>query len=262
MKTAICLLHKDENRFLSEWVFHHLACGFDHVFIYDNNSVIVPYFFSGKVTVINWNDNKPGKQVRAYNHFVEKKSTDYDWVCFADTDEFLTLVKHKNVKDLLKDYDRDEIKILSLLRLNYSCENLYTIKSVRELKKHSRIDHQLNRHTKSFLKLPEKNKIKCVHKLLGTECGKRVSTEFNLLTSPFLKPKKELFEVAYFKHFGIRGIYEIYSKCHRGPGQNSYEQKYGSKEKLTCFKYWADLNRQFNRHNEGEILPKIEILNY
>ena len=38
MKTAICAIAKHENVYINDWVNYHLNLGFDHIYIYDDNS--------------------------------------------------------------------------------------------------------------------------------------------------------------------------------------------------------------------------------
>ena len=40
MKVAICLIIKDENEYLEEWLQHHKNIGFNYFIIYDNQSKI------------------------------------------------------------------------------------------------------------------------------------------------------------------------------------------------------------------------------
>ena len=40
MKIAVCAIMKDENQYIEEWSNHYKNLGFDHIFIYDNNSKI------------------------------------------------------------------------------------------------------------------------------------------------------------------------------------------------------------------------------
>jgi len=103
MKTAVCLIIKDENEYLEEWLLHHIKVGFDHFMIYDNGSkncigelrnkltdkgIIKP----GIVSVYTWKDNEVGSQCRAYKHACEQviPYTGIDWMLFIDTDEFYT----------------------------------------------------------------------------------------------------------------------------------------------------------------------------
>ena len=36
--SSICLLAKDEDSYLDEWITYHIGIGIDHIFIYDNGS--------------------------------------------------------------------------------------------------------------------------------------------------------------------------------------------------------------------------------
>jgi hypothetical protein len=38
--TSICLIIKDENDYINEWLDWHLKVGFEHFYIYDNGSKI------------------------------------------------------------------------------------------------------------------------------------------------------------------------------------------------------------------------------
>ena len=57
---SICLLTKDENKYLKEWVQYHLSIGIDHFYIYDNNSdqsvrdTILRDFDNSYFTFIPW----------------------------------------------------------------------------------------------------------------------------------------------------------------------------------------------------------------
>lgn len=56
-KAAVCPMIKDEEGFLSEWVAYYQMHGFDHVFLYNDNSIdkglveLKPWIDSGFVTV-------------------------------------------------------------------------------------------------------------------------------------------------------------------------------------------------------------------
>ena len=100
MKTALVAIGRRENQYAREWVNHHLALGFDHIYIYDNNhkgeehfeDVIGDYVADGKVTIIDWR-NIERAQRPAYNDAYRCLSLlpHYDWLAFFDFDEFLCL---------------------------------------------------------------------------------------------------------------------------------------------------------------------------
>jgi hypothetical protein len=103
MKIAICLIIKDENDYLQEWLNHHRSMGVDHFFIYDNQSTIpISKTLSNEtdVTIKIWTDNEIASQCRAYKDCCNYNS-EYDYIAFIDTDEFIMLNGTNNIKDFL-----------------------------------------------------------------------------------------------------------------------------------------------------------------
>ena len=97
---AICLIIRDENEYLEEWLDYHRSIGIDHFFIYDNESK-EPVKGNSDVTVKLWTDNKHASQCRAYLDCC-KNNDDYDYIAFIDTDEFIMLNGYSNIKDYLQ----------------------------------------------------------------------------------------------------------------------------------------------------------------
>jgi hypothetical protein len=100
MKIALVCIAKNEDYYLDEWLEYNYKLGFDNIILYENNwrcSIDKPYLtkipFDGEI-----------KQLSAYNSFVEN-NVYYDWVSFIDCDEFITLKKHKNIKDFIEEYN-------------------------------------------------------------------------------------------------------------------------------------------------------------
>ena len=81
MKTSLVAIGRRENQYAREWVGHHLALGFDHIYIYDNNHegeehfeyVLGDYVTEGLVTVIDYRD-KERAQRSAYNDAYQRLS--------------------------------------------------------------------------------------------------------------------------------------------------------------------------------------------
>jgi len=98
MKTALVAIGRRENQYAREWVGHHLALGFDHIYIYDNNhdgeelfiDVLMDYVEQGRVSIIDYR-NQEKAQRAAYNDAYRRVSSHYDWLAFFDFDEFLVL---------------------------------------------------------------------------------------------------------------------------------------------------------------------------
>lgn len=70
---SICLLTKDENKYLKEWIQHHLSIGVDHFYVYDNNSsqsarnIVLREFDETRFTFVPWLIYHKHMQVEAYN---------------------------------------------------------------------------------------------------------------------------------------------------------------------------------------------------
>ena len=96
MRTALVAIGRRENDYARDWVAHHLALGFDHIYIYDNNhdweevfiDVLIDYVEQGRVTIIDYR-NLEKAQRAAYNDAYQRLSGKYDWLAFFDFDEFL-----------------------------------------------------------------------------------------------------------------------------------------------------------------------------
>lgn len=108
MKIAVCLIIKNENLYLEEWLDHYRKLGVDHFFIYDNLSEIpVSYYLSsvgnddyGDTTVIRWEDTKYKSQSRAYMDCCRNNSH-YDYIGFIDSDELY----YSKSMDIKKDFE-------------------------------------------------------------------------------------------------------------------------------------------------------------
>lgn len=109
MTSSICLLIKDEGRYLPEWLAHYFALGFDAVSVYDNEShdetrKIEKYCadIDSRVSVVDWPDIiGKNPQTSAYAHSLSNCKT--DWIAFFDTDEFLVLKHHSSISEYLDD---------------------------------------------------------------------------------------------------------------------------------------------------------------
>jgi hypothetical protein len=96
MNVGICLIIKDENNYLEEWLNYHFNLGFNHIFIYDNKSKVsikttlnTLNINSNNITIIDWNNEDYLSQSNAYLDCCLINKENYDYILFIDTDEFL-----------------------------------------------------------------------------------------------------------------------------------------------------------------------------
>ncbi len=125
MKVALCCIGRLENRYIKEYVDFYLGIGVDKIFLYDNNydgeeyfeDVINEYISNGSVEIVNFR-NQSYCQLKAYQDCYDKHSSEYDWFCFFDIDEFIAFQNVKTIKEWLSlpiysDYDMIHINFLT-----------------------------------------------------------------------------------------------------------------------------------------------------
>jgi len=106
---SLCLICKDENDYLPEWLDYHILMGVDRFYIYDNESraslreTLKDYIERGWVVVIDIPGHKV--QLYAYDHCLQTFGANTFWLGFIDTDEFLVPKTGQSLKELLKGYE-------------------------------------------------------------------------------------------------------------------------------------------------------------
>jgi hypothetical protein len=113
---VIVAIAKLESDYIIEWTDYHLALGFSHIYIYDNEDV--PTYkelledYSDKVTVIHLPGKNYHKPVQYYSLdlFISNymRNGIITHVAHIDIDEFITLKKHASITDFIKEYIRDD----------------------------------------------------------------------------------------------------------------------------------------------------------
>ena len=101
-----CAIVRDEPD-LTEWVAYHFAIGFEHIYIYDNESVIPV-----AKTLRNWiNDGKvsvefiAGRKQQCRCYSAHLKMTDSKWIAFIDADEYILPHLADDLKAVLQQYE-------------------------------------------------------------------------------------------------------------------------------------------------------------
>lgn len=125
MQVALCAMAKCENLYINEWCEYHLALGFDHIYIYDNNEPdgerITDVINDEHISVVDYRGKHQAScetQVKAYNDCYSKCSGKYDWIMFIDIDEFLTLPGWESIKDFL---GQDCFSNANAIRFHWKC---------------------------------------------------------------------------------------------------------------------------------------------
>lgn len=109
---SICLIIRDENKYLKEWILHHLPL-VDHIYIYDNGekenvsdiTTMLPQSDQLKITIISYKDSYKHIQEEAYNHFLKNYGRETIWCAFIDSDEFISIDCNKTIYKILTEKD-------------------------------------------------------------------------------------------------------------------------------------------------------------
>ncbi|MGN8936904.1 glycosyltransferase family 92 protein [Collinsella sp. HCP28S3_E5] len=90
---AVCVIIKNEGRYLPEFISFHLAQGADKIIIYDNDSnddvlaALSPFIDSGRIEYRQIHGKM--RQLDAYNDAIRRHRHDYSAIAFIDADEFM-----------------------------------------------------------------------------------------------------------------------------------------------------------------------------
>ncbi len=105
---ALCLMVRDEHRYVCEWIEYHRALGVQHFYVTDNASapplrdLLQPYICRGLVTYRY--DTRTRPQYLVYNECLARHGARCRWLGFLDTDEFLVLRAHTDMGAFLRAY--------------------------------------------------------------------------------------------------------------------------------------------------------------
>lgn len=219
MKLAICLIIKDENEYLEEWLNHHKQIGFEYFIIYDNQSELSVnrYLLQNNIseegiTIINWNDDKHGSQLRAYEHCC-KNYKDFDYIAFIDTDEFICLNNHRTIQEYINNLPKFDA--LGIYWRMYG-DILYPL-ARRKIENYTY--YHENSHIKSIVNPEKVTNWNDPH--FATLNGLYIDENKNIINSPIGKhTSKDI----YIKHTWTRSLSEFEQKIKRGSGDKVIRQ--------------------------------------
>lgn len=115
---AACLLFQNEAPYLKEWIEYHQLIGFEHFYLYNNEStdnyleVLSPYIKRGLVELQQVEGPCANqseflvKQIGAYREALKKAAGKVKWLALIDADEFIVPIQKDRLMDVLKDYEQ------------------------------------------------------------------------------------------------------------------------------------------------------------
>jgi hypothetical protein len=109
MYLSFCLIARDENDYLQEWLDYHILLGVEHFWIYDNESAVPlsetlkEYVERGWVTIHTIHGR--AMQLHAYDHCLQTYGALSTWIGFIDTDEFIVTHPPVLLNTFLKNFE-------------------------------------------------------------------------------------------------------------------------------------------------------------
>lgn len=224
MKTLLCAIVKNENRYINEWIVYHKNIGFDGIILYDNNDIdgeilnvkqddfirIIDY--RGKHIVVPSDISvfkmkyTHGIQEQAYNDCYLNQADDYDWIAFFDIDEFLFIENNMKINDFLSQSKFNNVDSIQLNWKIYGDNGHIKYENKPVIERFTEPSIYQTSYVKTIIKTKNPNFISLRCHYADIKDGRYVYPNGNP-TNPSLSQKSNL-ECAYLKHFYTKSIEE------------------------------------------------------
>jgi tetratricopeptide (TPR) repeat protein len=219
---SLCLICKDENDYLPEWLDYHILMGVDRFYIYDNESQVslreslADYIERGWAVVVDI----PGKamQLHAYDHCLQTFGYLTFWMGFIDTDEFLVPKTSPDLKELLKGYE--QYAGLAVSSLFFGSSGHQTRPTVGQISAYTRRTHATfkeNEMVKSIIQPSQALMPNSPHDFIYKESAWCVNEGFLRVDGQRFPNCTELIQL---NHYYCRSEKEIDQKLRRGNSQS------------------------------------------
>ena len=107
---ALCMIAKNENLYIKEFVEYYKNLGIKKIYLYDNNDIngenfntILYSYINSKFIKIKNIRGKSEVQLFAFNNCYQRYLNKYSWFMFLDVDEFLYIKNNKTLSSFLSD---------------------------------------------------------------------------------------------------------------------------------------------------------------
>jgi hypothetical protein len=157
---AACLMAKNEEAGIAEWIAYHFVIGFDTLVIYDNMStddtreVAAKMSLVGDVRCLAW-DRPPPCQLDAYDDALERMGAQFDWMFFIDADEFVLPLSHDSIHPVMARFPA-EVAAVGFNWLHFGSSGLAEQPAntlvMESFRRHSDLTFPPNAHIKSAIR--------------------------------------------------------------------------------------------------------------
>ena len=238
-KICLCVIGKNENFYIKEFINYYKKIGYNHIFLYDNNDInderfedVINNEIKEKfVSIINFRGYR-GKSINpqliAYHDCYEKNNKQFNWLSFFDIDEYLEF--NSSVYKLEKFFEQDKFKNCQIIKINwlyYTSNNSSLYFENKPLQQRMTIPLYnliINNHIKSTVRgsLPINYWSKAENPHTSINNFTTCSTSGKIINSslPFNFPIE--LEYAYLKHYQMKSFEEYCLKIKRGRPISDY----------------------------------------
>lgn len=226
---AIQTIARQEERYLKEWIEHHLNLGIDFIYIYDNNdedglddflkSVLNKEAYN-KIEVIPWHEPMDFQQFAALEDCINKHKFDIKWLLTIDVDEFLAL--EMSLCDFLEEFKYASEIYLSWQSFNANGQLYYEDKPVMERFTETYFCRDGGGQGKIFFR-PTRLNNWGIHSATLTK-----GTTVNVLHQEIDAPQSQtrIYKKAWIKHYFTKSLEEWNDKIKRGCCDTLWCRKY------------------------------------
>ena len=121
---ALCVIAKNENLYIKEFVEYYKNLGIKKIYLYDNNDIngenfndILNKYINSDFVKIKNIRGKSEIQILAYNHCYQQNLNKYSWFLFLDVDEYLYIKNNRTLLNFLSD---DRFLNCNSILINYN----------------------------------------------------------------------------------------------------------------------------------------------
>lgn len=266
---SMCLLIKNENSYLAEWLDNYNNIGIDHFYIYDNGSTISIQstidkikggYYKDKCTVIDFSGKYKHTQYECYNHCLKNFGKDNYWMGFVDTDEFVMLKDGMTIQEFLHMFEGNACVWIPWKVYNSNghvnkpnglmTEN-YTNEIINPTGLYGKVFVQPFRIQKMYVHLAYGRYSRL--DMPVNQTGETHCNSFNKISTAYLRGDQDLYPYAWCSHYITRSFQEWLEKIKRGSCDPNFRRKFN-----LYFDYNPELSYLKNDPNVIKMLDMVQ----
>ena len=220
---SICVIAKNENLYIKEFVEYYFKLGVDKIFVYDNNdlegenfNVILGEYIKNKFVDIIDVRGISSIQIPIYNYCYRKNKNFYDWIGFLDIDEYLFIENKVSIKNYLSHERFNKCQTVFFNWIMFNDNNLIKYDSRNLINRFKNPTFKFNQG-KSFVRGKINRLVIPTTHIPGININNFCNSNGELIyPKNFFGYKFEKNPKAFIKHFYTKTVEEFCDKINKG----------------------------------------------